>query len=204
MVHSMRKGEILYFERPGLQNTELVLEAVEERLKLGDLRVVVVPVTTGRTAELFSNGLGGRADVVTISEEEAASACRRIAASEEGLLAKLVRDRLEEASMRAHRRILREAFDLTFLPFCGEDWRLVAEPLYAFGQGAKVAVEVSIAAVEVGKVKPYSRIVAVGGTGEGVDTAMVVKTSTQREAFGRRPEKRLSIQEILALPIEKW
>ncbi|MEM2122825.1 MAG: hypothetical protein QXE79_04230 [Candidatus Bathyarchaeia archaeon] len=200
----MKRREIFYFEAPGFMNTGLVVEAVEERLKLGDLRVVVIPVTTGRTAELFSSRLGGKADIVTISEDEAASACKRVVASEEGLLAKLVRGRLEEASERAYRRMRREAFDLTFLPFCGESWKLIVEPLYAFGQGVKVAVEVSVAAVEVGKVEPYSRVIAVGGTGEGADTAMVVKTSTQREAFGRRPEKRLSIQEILALPIEKW
>ena len=54
------------------------------------------------------------------------------------------------------------------------------------------------------KVKPFTKIVAVGGTGEGADTAIVARTSTQKEAFNKKPEKRLSIQEIIAMPIEKW
>ena len=203
-MSAIKRGRITYFERPGPLNTGLVIEAVEERLKLGDLETVVIPVTTGRTAELFSNKLGDRANIITISEEEALSACKRIAVSEGGLLAKLVGRRLEEGSERAYRRLRRETFDLTFLPFCGEAWNLIVEPLFAFGQGVKVAVEVSVAAVEVGKVEPYARVIAVGGTGEGADTAMVVRTSTQREAFGKKPEKRLTIQEILAMPIEKW
>ena len=72
------------------------------------------------------------------------------------------------------------------------------------GQGMKVAIEVSIAAVETLKIQPYTKIIAVGGTGEGVDTAIVVTTSTQKEAFGKNPNNRLIIHEIIAMPIEKW
>ena len=93
---------------------------------------------------------------------------------------------------------------MTFLPFCGETWNAVRETLYAFGQGMKVAIEISVAAVEAGKVKPYTIIIATGGTGEGVDTAIVTRTSPQSEAFSKKDEKRLSIQEIIAMPKEKW
>ena len=67
-----------------------------------------------------------------------------------------------------------------------------------------MAVEVSVAAVEVMKVKSYSKIIAVGGTGEGADTAIIATASSQNEAFGKDPKKRLSIQEIIAMPIEKF
>jgi len=48
---------VSYFKEPGLLNTIPVIEAVDERLRHGDLDIVVVPVTTGRTAELFSQRL---------------------------------------------------------------------------------------------------------------------------------------------------
>ncbi|MEM2904189.1 MAG: hypothetical protein QW587_00425 [Candidatus Bathyarchaeia archaeon] len=196
--------DVLYFERPGSQNTLPVIEAVNERLRFGDIRTVVVPVTTGKTAELFSRELRGEAEVVTVSEDEAAAATKRIASPERGLLGSLTRSRLEEASRLADKRLRREAFDMTFLPFSGETWNAVRETLYAFGQGMKVAIEVSVVAVELMKVKPYSRVIAVGGTEGGTDTAIVVRTSPQNEAFGKETKKRLAVQEIIAIPIEKW
>ena len=199
----MIKRNIIYFKKPGFLNTTSVLEAVKERLKLGDVKIVLVPATTGRTAEKFSSELENKAEVITISEAQATSACKRIAYSDEGLLKKLVRSRLEGDSKPDYKD-RREVFDMTLLPFCGETWGIIKEILYSFGQGMKVAVEVSVAAVEVLKVKPFTKIIAVGGTGEGVDTAIVVQTSSQKEAFSKIPEKRLSILEILAMPIEKW
>ncbi|MEM3501324.1 MAG: hypothetical protein QXI59_03190 [Candidatus Bathyarchaeia archaeon] len=195
---------VLYFERAGSSNTVSVIEAVEERLSLRDTRLVIVPMTTGRTAQLFSERLKEKAEVIPISEDDAISACKRIAQSDKGLLGSIVRSRLEEASESAYRRVRREIFDMTFLPFCGEVWTAVKETLYSFGQGMKVAIEISVAAVETGKVKPYTKVIAVGGTGEGVDTAIVSRTSTQREAFSESPEKRLIVQEIIAMPTQKY
>ena len=200
---SVLKRSIMYFEASGFANTSSVIEAVRERMSVGDVEMVVVPVTTGKTAELFAQELKDKGKIVSISEDEAMVACKRIAYQDQGLLGRLVRKRLETAMQESDRRLRREALDMTFLPFCGETYTAVRETLYAFGQGMKVAVEVSVAAVEVGKVRPYSKIIAVGGTGEGTDTAIVVRASPQKEAFGRDLKKRLSIQEIIAMPIEK-
>jgi len=200
---NVRKQITTYFEHAGFLNTTPVIDAVEERLKLKDIDTVVVPVSSGRTASQFFDRLDRYSNIVTISEDEAVSACKRIAYSSEGLLGKLVQSRLEEVSGKVDKLLRREAFDMTFLPFCGEAWTPVRETLYAFGQGMKTAIEVAVAAVETKKVKPYSKIIAVGGTGEGADTAIVVKTSPQNEAFGKDAKKRLWILEIIALPIEK-
>lgn len=195
--------EVLYFKRPGFLNTNSVVQAVKKRLTLEDVEAVVVPFTTGRTAERFSSELKD-VKVVTISEDEAIFACKQVANSDQGLLGKLVRSRLDKTSKMDDMRSRRDLFDLTFLPFCGETWNAIRETLYAFGQGMKVAIEISVAAVEVGKVKPFIKVIAVGGTGEGADTAIVARTSSQKEAFGKKSTKRLSIQEIIAMPIEKW
>ena len=201
---SLLKRNIVYFKQPGFLNTGSVIEAIIERLKVGDIRIILVPFTTGKTAGIFLKKLENRAEIITVSEEEATVSCRRIASSDQGLLGKLIRKRLEAVSEDASKVLHREAFDLTFLPFCGESWNVVKEVLYAFGQGMKVAIELSIAAVEIKKIEPYVRVISVGGTGEGVDTAIVVKTASQNEAFGKNPDSRLSIEEIIAMPIAKW
>jgi hypothetical protein len=46
-----------------------------------------------------------------------------------------------------------------------------------FGQGMKVAVEVVVGAVQAGLVKEGERVIGVGGSGQGADTALVVVAS---------------------------
>jgi hypothetical protein len=199
---SSLKRTVTYFETAGFANTALVIEAVKERLRLGDVKTVIVPATTGKTAEQFQRVLEN-AEVIAISEDEVMAACELIIPPDKGILGRIVRGRLSVAPRR-DKESRRQVFDMTLLPMCGETWNVVRDVLYAFGQGMKVAVEVCMAAVEVGHVKPYTKVIAAGGTGEGADTAIVARTSTQKEAFGPRPEKRLVIQEVVAMPIEKW
>ncbi|MEM4246191.1 MAG: hypothetical protein QW390_02730 [Candidatus Bathyarchaeia archaeon] len=200
-MHELIKS-ITYFQRPGPENTSQLISVVRERIGIGDLNIVVVPSTTGKTAELFERELGGEAEIVEISEDETASMCKVVANREGGLLRKLIESRLDEASRRGDPIFRRDAYDLTLLPFCGKKFDAVSNILYAFGQGMKVAIEISIAAVETSKVKPYIEVISVGGTGQGADTAIVVRTSTQEDAFGKIANRRLSILEIIAMP--RW
>ncbi|WP_455368195.1 hypothetical protein [[Eubacterium] cellulosolvens] len=195
---------IIYFERAGPLNTIPLIEHIKERVPQGDIKEVIVPVTTGKTADLFAQHLENRIKIIPISEDETLSACRRIEHNEGGVWEKLMQRYIGKEQKKIDPTNRRKIFDLTFLPFCGEKWELISEPFYIFGQGMKVAIEVSISAVETGKISPYTTVAAVGGTGEGVDTAIIVKTSTQKEAFGKNPDKRLAVYEILAMPREKW
>jgi hypothetical protein len=199
---SVRKGNVMYFESPSFLNTDSVIEVTKERLKMRDVTAVIVPMTTGRTLEKFVNKLGKETKIIAISEDEVMKACKRISYPDKGILGKLVRNRLNESSENDI-NLRRDIFDITFLPLCGDAWKLIAETLYAFGQGMKVAIEISVAAVEIGKIRSSMKVISIGGTGEGADTAVVLRTSNQKVSFAGKPEKRLSIQEILAMPIEK-
>lgn len=46
-----------------------------------------------------------------------------------------------------------------------------------FGQGTKVAVEVVVCAVQAGLVKVGERVIGVGGSSRGADTALVIGAS---------------------------
>jgi hypothetical protein len=72
--------------------------------------------------------------------------------------------------------------------------RVAREMLYCFCQGMKVAVEVAVMAADAGLLDMASEIVSVAGTGEGADTALVIKP-----AYARHFEQ-LEIREILAKP----
>jgi len=72
---------------------------------------------------------------------------------------------------------------------------LTAEVLRLFGQGTKVAVEISIMAADAGALTGND-IISIGGTGRGADTALVLKPANQSDLFDMR------IREIICKPRE--
>jgi len=62
------KRQVYYFDEPGEQNTELVIEAVSQRLEAGGIRKVVVASTSGETAAKFARSLNGKAELLCVSE----------------------------------------------------------------------------------------------------------------------------------------
>jgi hypothetical protein len=75
------------------------------------------------------------------------------------------------------------------------------------GNGLKVAIEVGLMATNAGKVKAGEDITAVGGTGGGADTAIVLKAAFSANIFSKEPSERPEVREILALAmprVKKW
>ncbi len=70
---------------------------------------------------------------------------------------------------------------------------LIADVLRLFGHGVKVAVEVSIMAADAGALSGQD-IVAIGGTGRGADSALVIKPANQPDLFDLR------VREIICKP----
>ncbi|MDD3840993.1 MAG: pyruvate kinase alpha/beta domain-containing protein [Clostridia bacterium] len=52
---------------------------------------------------------------------------------------------------------------------------IIAHTLRMFGQGVKVCVEISVMALDAGLIPFGEPIVAIGGTGRGADTAIIIK-----------------------------
>jgi hypothetical protein len=72
--------------------------------------------------------------------------------------------------------------------------KLVAHTLRLFGEGNKVCVEITIMAADAGLIPVDREVIAIGGTGRGADTALVMKPATTSRFFN--PE----IREIIAKP----
>jgi len=71
---------------------------------------------------------------------------------------------------------------------------IIAAALRMLGQGVKVCVEISIMALDAGLVPYGERVVAVGGTGSGADTAAIIMPEHSNNVFG------LKVEEILCKP----
>lgn len=73
---------------------------------------------------------------------------------------------------------------------------IVAHTLRMLGQGTKVCVEIAVMALDAGFISHGNDIVAIGGSGRGADTAVVIRPAHAKDFFDTR------IREIICKPRE--
>jgi len=198
----MVKRQVYYFNEPGEGDTQLVIEAVSQRLEAGGVDKVIVASDSGETAAKFAANLKGKAELICVS----GGPSRREGGEEWPSLKQELRQDMERLGVaiidRApyvfHSSVLEAAEGAGAFPE-----RLIMETLYCFGQGMKVAVEVALMAVSSGYVAPFQDVIAVGGSGTGADTAIVLRATYPAALFDKDPSKKMEIKEIIAMPIAK-
>ena len=198
------KRQVYYFTEPGEENTESVIEAVSQRLEAGGVNKIVVASTSGETAIKFARSLKGKAELVSVAE----APYRREWGENWPCLKPEFRQELEQLGVAI---IANAPYIFHSSPLDSARWadaspeRLVKETLYCFGQGMKVAVEVALLAVSCGYITPFEDVIGVGGSGKGVDTAILLRATYPACLFDKNPAKRLEIKEIIAMPVaKKW
>jgi hypothetical protein len=70
----------------------------------------------------------------------------------------------------------------------------MAWTLRTFGQGTKVAVEIALMAADAGLVRTDADILSLGGSGEGVDTALLIRPANSSRFFD------LKVREVICKP----
>jgi len=171
-----------YFGKPGPDNTNDVVEAVSKRLGETGIKTVVAASDSGETALKLGKKIGGRAKLVVISMET---------------VKKDVRAALEKMGAIIYENCIPA--------FRAKNLGCMKNTYYTLGQGFKVAVEVVVMAASKGAVKSGEDVIGVGGTGEGADTALIVKAAPPEDILGKDIGKRLEIREVIAMPhIKKW
>jgi len=185
------RREMLAFEKGGPQNTKATLKAARERAEELGIRKVVLATSTGRTAleavEAFKK-LPVQIIGVTLQagywHVYAAPNKKKVAAAE----AKGVRFLTATHSLSSLEAAIQEKFG--GIP----PLQLIAHTYYTFSQGMKVAVEVAVMAADAGLVENGEDVIAVAGTGEGADTAIVLKAACSNNFFD------LKVREVIAMP----
>ncbi|MGE5454417.1 MAG: pyruvate kinase alpha/beta domain-containing protein [Methylocystaceae bacterium] len=72
--------------------------------------------------------------------------------------------------------------------------QIVAQTLRMFGQGVKVAIEIAVMALDAGLIPYGEDVIAVGGTVEGSDSAIVIRPAHSNYFF------KTQIREIICMP----
>ncbi|MCG6909684.1 MAG: hypothetical protein LJE94_06110 [Deltaproteobacteria bacterium] len=179
----------MYFDNPGKENTEQTLSQACARARELGLNEVVLATSKGDTAykalEIFKGfsivavtyHCGFRKPFTPVMDP----------AVREDLKQKGVK---VVSATHALSGVERSFFNKFSGPY---PILIVADTLRLFGQGTKVAVEVSIMAADAGALTGND-IVAIGGTGRGADAALILKPAHQTGLFDLR------IREIVCKP----
>ena len=180
-----------YFRKPGKANTRAVLGAVCRCAGERGIKTVLVPSVTGGTAMMASKTLGKSARVIAVTHVTGFEGpdIQEISAHN--------RKRLESAGVRmltaqhAFGGVGRAVRNKLGTHQVDE---IMAWTLRTFGQGTKVAVEITLMAADAGLVRTDEDIIALGGTGEGVDTALVIRPANSFRFFD------LKVREVICKP----
>lgn len=192
---------VFFFDCPGPQNTEHVLQAVKERLRRGDIDKVLVASESGRLAMKIKDAFPDKTIVCVTYDEYARLKYNKPKLMKEKLDEKgvIVVNNIEEPISRE--LIFRNWWIEKTLKMNGEQADLFWMSLICVGgHGFRTAVETVFMAVEAGIVEEGERVVSIAGTGWGADSAIVMKGSRFEDAVGEHPEERLKVEEILAMP----
>jgi hypothetical protein len=143
---------IEYFEQSGRDNTERTLELACQRAREAGIKSVVFASTRGYTA--------GKA-------LEICSGLNLIAVGIE-------RERFPADQVERFQQVGKVVFSREIEHNYPADMQ---QAFRRFGQGTKVAVQVVVLAVQAGLLEEGETVIGVGGSGQGADTALVIRAS---------------------------
>lgn len=192
------EGKIVYFVKPGKGNTERVLALVKSRAEELRINTILIASTHGDTAARAARFLDGK-KVIAVSHANGMPTDhagetqpdyqpftmenRKIVETSGGLVLTM-----SHAFRGGASSALRKKFNMR------TESDIMADTLRVFGQGLKVAIEIAMMAADAGLVSTAERVISVGGTGRGADTAIVLKPVNTADFFDLR------IGEILCKP----
>ena len=175
-------SQTVYFAAAGPANTDRVLSLVAERARLLGIRTALVATTSGstgaRAAELLTD-----LDVVAVTHSAGfrepfelnhdAALCERIRAAGGKILT-------TTHAFGGVGRAVRKKMNTYQID------EIIAFTLRCFGQGMKVAAEITLMASDAGLVPGGRPIIAIGGSGRGADTAVVLQPTHAQTFFDLR------------------
>jgi hypothetical protein len=177
--------KIVYFEKPGIENTETTLKLALERAKARGIKKIVLASTRGDTARLAAK-LWAKSGIkiIVIPHQFGFSGME--------FSPKLI----EELQGQGHTVHFGTMLFHTERFYGANTPTIMASLLRTFCQGMKVCVEILLMAADAGHVAIGEQVVVVTGTGRGSDTAVVASASTSTRLSD------LHITEIICKPLQ--
>ncbi len=180
-----------YFSKSGKQNTKATLKLALQRTKELKIKNIVVASSKGYTAKQLAKMDIKGLNIVCVTHHAGFEKPGQVELTE------TTKKYLESHGIKVFRgthffsgvsRAIRMKFGGLY---SGE---IVANTYRTLGEGMKVCVEIAIMALDAGLIPYGKEIIAIAGTAEGADTAIVLKPSHGRNFFDTK------ILEIICKP----
>ena len=189
----MERKFITYFEEQGNDYTDDLIKAVKDKLESsGDIKRILIASSTGESAlKLYAALDDDDIEIINVTHHMGFKEDNVADISDEMI------KKLEDVGIRTY--IGAHAFSGAargvtnkYGGFSPLD--VVADTLRMFSHGIKVSAEISIMAADAGLVPVGEKIIAIGGRGHGVDTAVILTPVNAKNLFD------LKFHEIIAMP----
>ena len=189
----MKIEKIVYFDEPGVKNTDETLRLAKERAEALGIKDIVVASRTGTTGIKACEAFRGY-NLVVVRHHTGWSKPGFQDMSEES----------EKTLIKNGAKILTATHCLSGIERAIRFKRgtvgfleVMADTLRLFGQGVKVCIEIAIMTADAGLIPINKEIIAIAGTANGADTALVLSPAHSEHFFD------LAVREIIAIPREK-
>jgi len=191
----VKERTAMSFMAPGAVNTYHVLEIAAKRTADDDagIKTVLIATCSGRTALEAANIFASEVKIIAVTHFTGFSAPNIQELSEENRFAMIERGITIFTGQHAFGGIGRAVRNKLGTYQVDE---IMAHTLRIFGQGTKVAVEIALMVADAGLIRTDEDVISVGGTGEGADTALVLRGANSSRFFD------LKVREVICKPCE--
>ena len=189
----MERKFITYFEEQGNDYTDDLIKAVHDKLEATDeIKRVLIASSTGESALKLYGALDEfDVEIINVTHHMGFSGPNEVDISED-MVKKLEGYGIKtligmHAFSGAARGVTNKYGGYSPLD-------VVADTLRMFSHGVKVSAEISLMAADAGLIPVGEKIIAIGGRGHGVDTAVILTPVNSKDLF------KLKFHEIIAMP----
>jgi Uncharacterized conserved protein len=180
----------MYYKKKGPVNTAQTVKLALETAQENGIRHIVVASSSGKTALQFVNDKGVEIICVTYAYG--------FSVDGQPSMDDTMREQLKEKSIPvlATTHVLSGVERALSSEYGGMyPAEIMANTLRMLGQGVKVCVEISVMALDAGLIPHGERVIVVGGSGTGADTAVVITPAHAKKVF------QTQIHQILCKPL---
>ena len=191
----MERKFITYFEKQGNDYTDELIKAVKDKLEASsDIKRILIASATGESAlKLYGAIEDFDIEIINVTHHMGFSGENESDISDE--MVKKLEDVGIKTYFGAH-AFSGAARGVTNKYGGYSPLDIVADTLRMFSHGIKVAAEISIMAADAGLIPVGEDIIAIGGRGHGVDSAVILTPVNAKDLFN------LQFHEIIAMPKE--
>ena len=191
----MARKFITYFDKEGNDYTDELIKAVEDKLDSSEhIKTILVASASGKSALKLAEKIHGDVEIINVSHNIGFSGPNESDISDE-MIKKLEDEGIKtyfgcHAFSGAARGVTNKYGGYAPLD-------IVADTLRMFSHGVKVACEITLMATDAGLIPVGEEIIAIGGRGHGIDTAVILTPVNSKDLFN------LKIHEIIAMPRDR-